>query len=434
MNSHKRVRSEGLSKENVKKVNFPKKLGVNTQNQIEMFGPRHTKSIQPTGKYSAEEVRLQEWNQPQQMMFRDDEIKEISSFINKGIKEEGSHVSLYITGMPGQGKTTSLQQVVRGLKEEYTKVGFYYQNALKLPKPYSIFSRFWKMLTDEMINPQKAKCCLDDFFQNKNHYRVSSSGERRLKGVKVLVIDEVDYLLTKNNDILYSMFDWTHAPHSKLLIICVANTLDFPDKIQPKIKSRMGKKHINFAPYTADQIEKIITGRLGESKLFHKEAIVYIARKCASISSDIRKSLHYCRRAIQCHRVSESSDSRIGISLISRLFEADSKKPFSLFLKNDSKLFRSLMVALINQCRVKNKNVFELDLLFNAQNSLLSLVNIENIRYSEFKILLYSFQDAGILRVVSKSMSRPVVNVSNVIDDVRFSLREDELFSKYLQV
>ncbi len=44
---------------------------------------------------------------------------------------------------------------------------------------------------------------------------------------KLLVIDEIDFLMTPKQDILYNIFDWQHMKHSRIAIICIANTLDF---------------------------------------------------------------------------------------------------------------------------------------------------------------------------------------------------------------
>jgi origin recognition complex subunit 1 len=44
----------------------------------------------------------------------------------------------------------------------------------------------------------------------------------------IIVIDEVDYLLTKDQTIFYNLFEWVYQVTAKLGLIIIANTMDFP--------------------------------------------------------------------------------------------------------------------------------------------------------------------------------------------------------------
>jgi len=44
----------------------------------------------------------------------------------------------------------------------------------------------------------------------------------------IIVIDEVDYLLTKDQTIFYNLFEWVYQTTAKLGLIIIANTMDFP--------------------------------------------------------------------------------------------------------------------------------------------------------------------------------------------------------------
>lgn len=58
--------------------------------------------------------------------------------------------------------------------------------------------------------------------------------------IKFIIIDEIDFLLTKDQVILYNLFEWSNSPKTKLCFIAIANTMDFPEKLMDKILSRMG--------------------------------------------------------------------------------------------------------------------------------------------------------------------------------------------------
>jgi origin recognition complex subunit 1 len=115
----------------------------------------------------------------------------------------------------------------------------------------------------------------------------------------VLLVDELDYLLTRKQDVLYNLFDWTSRKHARLVVVCIANTLDLPDRLMPRVHSRLGLTRLAFAPYTREQLHRIITDRLAGLAAFDGDAVELCARKVASVSGDVRRALHICRLAAE---------------------------------------------------------------------------------------------------------------------------------------
>ena len=72
--------------------------------------------------------------------------------------------------------------------------------------------------------------------------------------LRILVIDEVDYLRNRDEDVLYNIFDWTQKKKSHLIIISICNTMDFPELLSAKVNSRMGNQRLVFKPYSSLQI------------------------------------------------------------------------------------------------------------------------------------------------------------------------------------
>lgn len=60
----------------------------------------------------------------------------------------------------------------------------------------------------------------------------------------------MDFLLTKDQQIFYNLFEWAANVTSKLSLILIANTMDFPEKLSGKINSRMGNNRLVFTPYS----------------------------------------------------------------------------------------------------------------------------------------------------------------------------------------
>ena len=49
--------------------------------------------------------------------------------------------------------------------------------------------------------------------------------------MRVILIDELDALITKKQTLLYNLFDWPCHQNSRLLVIAIANTMDLPERM-----------------------------------------------------------------------------------------------------------------------------------------------------------------------------------------------------------
>jgi Cdc6-like AAA superfamily ATPase len=64
-----------------------------------------------------------------------------------------------------------------------------------------------------------------------------------------------------------------------LLNAGIANTMDLPEKLFPRISSRMGIQRLCFGPYNYRQLQEIITSRLKGINAFEDQAIEFASRK-----------------------------------------------------------------------------------------------------------------------------------------------------------
>lgn len=76
----------------------------------------------------------------------------------------------------------------------------------------------------------------------------------------------------------------------------IANTMDLPEKLLPRISSRMGIQRLCFGPYNHQQLHEIISTRLKGIDAFEKQAIEFASRKvnyvlCARLFSYINVPL-----------------------------------------------------------------------------------------------------------------------------------------------
>ena len=78
----------------------------------------------------------------------------------------------------------------------------------------------------------------------------------------MILIDELDGLVTKRQTLLYNLFDWPCHQNSRLLVVSIANTMDLPERMNPKISSRIGNNRLVYEPYNLQQILTILKSRL----------------------------------------------------------------------------------------------------------------------------------------------------------------------------
>jgi Cdc6-like AAA superfamily ATPase len=249
----------------------------------------------PNDRFSSAIAALELSAIPKAMPCRDGEKKIIQDFLFHGIRNGGSRASLYISGMPGTGKTASVHEVISHLRElqhnkELARFDYLEVNGLKVSFPdecYSIIAE--QILPDRpVLNASKAAKALEAHFNREEPHR----------RVTVLLIDEIDQLVTKKQQLLYDLFDWPQHPQAKLVVLSVSNTINFPETLLPRIQSRMGKDRVTFHPYSREQLQTIIAQRLSATNVFNKDAIEFAARKVALLSGDVRRALQLCRRAI----------------------------------------------------------------------------------------------------------------------------------------
>ncbi|KAI3888134.1 hypothetical protein MKX03_037545 [Papaver bracteatum] len=289
---------------------------------------------------------------------RNKEMEEIVEFV-KGAVSNGQcrgHC-LYIHGVPGTGKTMSVLAAMRNLRSEVdagriSPYCFVEINGLKLASPENIYRVIYEKLSGHRVSWKKALSLLNEKFSDDNEVRNSQPC--------VLLIDELDLLVTRNQSVLYNILDWPTKPHSKLVVIGIANTMDLPEKLLPRISSRMGIQRLCFSPYTYQQLREIISSRIEGIEAFDKQAIEFASRKVAAISGDARRALEICRRAAEIadYKIKKSSSTpdfsssgkdHIGMAEVEAAIQEMFQAPHIQMIKSCSKLSKIFLVALVHE-------------------------------------------------------------------------------------
>ncbi|KAG7258364.1 hypothetical protein CRUP_001719 [Coryphaenoides rupestris] len=83
----------------------------------------------------------------------------------------------------------------------------------------------------------------------------------------LLVLDEMDQLDSKSQDVLYTIFEWPYLPGSRLRLVGIANALDLTDRILPRLQAlpRCRPQLLHFPPYSRLELAAIVQDRLAQA-------------------------------------------------------------------------------------------------------------------------------------------------------------------------
>lgn len=233
---------------------------------------------------------------PASLPCREGEFAEVYSHLESAITD-GSGACIYISGTPGTGKTATVREVVSQLnaavnEEELDDFIFVEINGMKVTDPHQSYSLLWEALKGDRVSPSQALDLLEREFSHPSPRRIPC----------VVLMDELDQLVTKNQSVMYNFFNWPGLRHSRLIVLAVANTMDLPERtLSNKISSRLGLTRITFAGYNHEQLMKIIQSRLEgvPGGIVEPDAVQFASRKVAAVSGDARRALDICRRAVE---------------------------------------------------------------------------------------------------------------------------------------
>lgn len=182
---------------------------------------------------------------------------------------------------------------------------FVSMNGMEMRYPFEAYVTLWERISGKTIGPDQAADRLEAYF-TKDQSTTSMRDEAKPKGKKsvIVLLDEIDYLVTKNQSVLYNFFDWpTHHQDRRLIVLGVSNTLNLVEQLHTRVQSRIGGRRCIFKAYDADQIQKIVRSKLVQASpgytVFDDDAITFVSKKTASLSGDIRRAFQICRTAAE---------------------------------------------------------------------------------------------------------------------------------------
>ncbi|KAK4181596.1 putative cell division control protein [Triangularia setosa] len=246
---------------------------------------------------------------PGQLIGRDGERAQIKEFLGRCTTSKPSGC-LYVSGPPGTGKSAMVNRITDETVSESSDAHIKkaYINCMSIKSAKDMYHT----LLDQLVAPEDQETDLSetDVVEALRKLFIPKKKSPSSK-VYLIVLDEIDHILTLDPESLYRVFEWSLQPNgSRLLMVGIANALDLTDRFLPRLKSRNLKPEIlPFLPYTAPQVKNIIITRLKSLlppnhpdknfiPFFHPAAIELCSRKVSTQTGDLRRAFEVCRRAI----------------------------------------------------------------------------------------------------------------------------------------
>ncbi|KAM6172769.1 origin recognition complex subunit 1 isoform 2-T2 [Erethizon dorsatum] len=379
---------------------------------------------EPANALEEARLRLHVSAVPESLPCREKEFQDIYNFVESKLLDQTGGC-MYISGVPGTGKTATVHEVIRCLQQaaqanDVPSFQYIEVNGMKLTEPHQVYVQILQKLTGQKATANHAAALLAKRFCTRGSPQETT----------VLLVDELDLLWTHKQDVMYNLFDWPTHKEARLVVLTIANTMDLPERIMlNRVSSRLGLTRMSFQPYTHGQLQQILVSRLKHLKAFEDDAIQLVARKVAALSGDARRCLDICRRATEICEFSHQKRDSPGLVTVAHLMEAVDEMFSSSYItaiKNSSVLEQGFLRAILAEFHRSGLEEATFQQIYSQH---VALCRMEGLPYPTMSETMAVCSRLGSCRLLLVEPSRNDLllrvrlNVSR--DDVLYALKEE---------
>lgn len=399
-------------------------VALSTLKRLMQSAEHEVETVQGFSKFDMARARLQ-LNFVKTVEGRNKEIEKVRNIIEGFINRDGLGGCLYLSGVPGTGKTLVVREVIRQLTNEQLKGNidnfqFYELNCLQLESTREIFSKLWKLFTNEKLSPASAQKALNDMFTTESS-----------PFYIIVLVDEIDVLLTHQQNELYCLLEWASLPKAKFVVIAVANLMDLDSRLKPKIASRMGNTSIKFYAYKACELSSIINSRVGDLDVFEPAAIQLCAGFLSRNGGDARKALEVSKRSIDIRKI---KDAKVTTQDMKRAVEQVDSIKANNILSDLSELQMLFLTSYLVQAKLLQKLQLSLRDIIERAAIIVKAIGINSIEPYQFVVIANQLIKMNILSSGKNKTINPNTPISLVTyeSDLYPFLSQDKRFLKFL--
>ena len=325
---------------------------------------------------------------------RETEIRELSSHFAPIVR--GSHTChLAIWGKTGTGKTLTTLYFLKLLAQTCQDKGVefrYLHLDLSTPRPC------FRALND-------LACLLNASKRYKKGISLEELMQRieaRLAtytGYLVLFVDECDHVRRDRDT--FMTFLVRRLPQripSKLVLIFVSNRLDWPDQLDPRVKSFLKLNEIVFNPYNAldlQQILRIRADRALRPQSLESGVIDKIAALASHNHGDSRRAVALLARSAH---LAEKAGSSVTLELVDRAATELDRDRYLTLIRTAPAQLQAAMVAVIEAARRAKGHPIASSAAYDAYETLCSRASQRALTSRAFGDLLAELDMCSLVR------------------------------------
>jgi len=331
---------------------------------------------------------------------RDSEIRELSNHF-AGILRDDHPCHLAIWGKTGTGKTLTVTYFLNLLSEMCRAKGTPLRHEhLDLSNPRPCF----RALNDLACLLNASKKYQKGISLEEMMIRIETK-LAKFSGYLILFVDEVDNVRRdKDNFMTFLVRRLPQRIAAKLILVFVSNRLDWPDHLDPRVKSFLKLNEIIFKPYDAVDLQHILRIRV-EKALRGGCVEPGVIEKIAALASrehvDARKAVALL---VKSAYLAEKAGTNITLALVDEAALDLDKDRYTMLLRSAPLQLQAAMVAIIEAIRKAGKDSVGTGEAYDAYTGLCSRIGVRPLTSRAFGDLVAELDIYSLLRsrVLSK--------------------------------
>jgi len=336
---------------------------------------------------------------PKVLPHREEQINALANVLVPALRgETPSNVLIY--GKTGTGKTAVAKYVGKELEEAGfgVKCTVIYINCEVVDTQYRVLAHLARHFDKDIP--------MTGWPTDQVYYEFRSALDSHQR-VVVIMLDEVDKLVRKGDDVLYNLSRINgDLVQARVSIIGISNDLKFMEFLDPRVKSSLGEDEIIFPPYNAEQIRNILEHRAElafKPAVLNDEVIPLCAAFAAQEHGDARRALDLLRVSGELAERSRSlAVTEDHVRQARERIELDRVEEVVRTLPTQSKLVLYGIILLEEQA---TRNITT-SVVYNMYKQLCPLVEADFLTHRRITDLIAELDMLGILHTIVVSKGR----------------------------